>query len=103
MPKRAPRLRLSWIPTWSFHNQATSPARRFGDEKHQALVVRSAAQPIAAVTMKRMNRLRGIAPLPVTSEAGAAAESAFMLPVVILKGVSRLEESGLHSRGWGGG
>src|SRR4051794_33113088 len=98
MPKSAPRLRLSWIPTWSFHTQATSPARRFWDAKHQALVTRSAAHPIAALIMNRRKRLRGTALLFVATTDDAGDESAFMI-VVILKGVSRLEESGVHARG----
>src|SRR3954451_6074647 len=79
MPKRAPRLRLSWIPTWSVQSQATSPARRFGEEKHQALVPRSAAQPIAPMAMNRRRRLRGTALLFVATADNPSADSAFML------------------------
>src|SRR6478735_432981 len=80
MPKRAPRLRLSWIPTCPVHSQAISPSRRFCDEKHHALVTRSAAHPSAAVTTNRTTRLRGTA-LGVIDDDDAGAESAFMLTV----------------------
>src|SRR6185369_1964830 len=80
-PKRAPRLRLSWMPTWSGHSQAISPDRRLSDEKHQAFVSRSAAHPIAATTMNRKYRLRGTAPLFVATADDAGAGSAFMLRV----------------------
>src|SRR5215211_3801131 len=81
MPNRAPRLRLSWIPMWSFHSQAMSPARRFGDEKYQAFVTRSAAHPLAAVIMNRKKRLRGTALLFVATTDDAGTNSAFMLLV----------------------